>query len=154
MRVLDVSKYTLVKSGIPCTTTAPVQANTLIQIMQCNDNYIYWFQSGGGDTSSQVSCVNVNGVFYNMPLRLEKAVFRHVRLTRNFQNIEALEDGTIKLRIPTRLLREKKRTSSRLKVISILLHTCDCQCLFVLGSDCIYMPTGPANARENHCQAA
>ena len=116
MRVLDVSKYSLVKSGISCTTTAPIQANTLIQIMQCNDNYIYWFQSIPGDTTSQVSCVNVNGLFYNMPLRLEKAVFRHVRLTKNFQNIETLEDGTIKLRIPTRLFREKKRTSNRLKV--------------------------------------
>jgi hypothetical protein len=116
MRVLDVSGYTLVRSGIPCTTTAPVQSSTLVQIMKCNDNYIYWFQTRPGDMASQLSCVNVNGLFYSMPLRLEKAVFRHVRLTKNFQNSETLEDGTVKLRIPTRLLREKKRTSFRLKV--------------------------------------
>lgn len=121
MRVLDVSRFTLVKSSMPCTTTAPIQASTLVQIMKCNDNYIYWFQTVAGDVSSQMSSVNVNGVFYHMPLRLEKAVFRHVRLTKNFDNIKMLEDGTLKLRIPTRLLREKKRTSCRLKVCLSLL---------------------------------
>ena len=116
MRVLDMSHYTLVKSGIPCSVTAPVQASTLIKIMQCDDKYIYWFENKTGDISTQLSCVNVNDKFYSMPLRLEKAVFRHVRLTKHFENIEYLEDGTSKLRIPARLLREKKRTSSRLKV--------------------------------------
>ena len=122
MRVLDVSKYILVQSGIPCHTTAPVQANTLIQIMKCEETYIYWFQKDALNIHTQISCVNVNGVFYAMPLRLEKAVFRNIRLTKNFQNHESLQDGTVKLKIPMRLLKEKKRTSCQLKVIYMCMQ--------------------------------
>jgi hypothetical protein len=116
MRVLNLSNYEMVKSGIPCTITEPVQANSLIQVMQNNEKYIYWFCEKNGDVATQVSCVRVNGHFYSMPLRLEKAVFRSIRLTKDFENIEYLENGTKKLRIPLRLLREKRRTSCRLKV--------------------------------------
>eukprot|EP00960_Hanusia_phi_P002682 79012-Hanusia_phi.AAC.1 len=43
-------------------------------------------------------------------------MFRHVRLTRNFRNMERLSDGRVKLRIPTQLLLEKKRTATRFTV--------------------------------------
>jgi len=112
MREADVSGCRLLKAGVPCTVDGEVDTNTLVQMMRSEDKYIYWFQ--GND--EQVSCVFVNGKYYSMPLRLEKAVFKNVRLSKHFLNREVLEDGTYKLRIPMRLLAEKKRTSQRLKV--------------------------------------
>ena len=63
--------------------------------------------------ADQFPSINVNGKFYHLNSKLEKAVFRSVRLTKDFRNYEFLEDGTMKLRIPVRLLREKIRTSVR-----------------------------------------
>jgi hypothetical protein len=114
MREADVTGCRLVKAGVPCTVDGEVDTNTLVQMMRSEDKYIYWFQST--DTQTQVSCVYVNEKYYSMPLRLEKAVFKNVRLSKHFLNRETLEDGTQKLRIPLRLLAEKKRTSQRLKV--------------------------------------
>lgn len=114
MREVDVRGYTLVKAGVPCHVDGEVHTSTLISMMHSEDKYIYWFQRADVDT--QLSCVYVNGKYYSMPLRLEKAIFKHVRLSKHFLNSEVLEDGTRKLRIPSRLLDEKKRTSRRLKV--------------------------------------
>lgn len=114
MREVDVSEYRLVKAGVPCHVDGEVHTSTLIEMMHSEDKYIYWFERGDVDT--QLSCVYVNNKYYSMPLRLEKAVFKHVRLSKHFQNSEILEDGTQKLRIPSRLLDEKRRTSHRLKV--------------------------------------
>jgi hypothetical protein len=114
MREADVTGCRLVKAGVPCTVDGEVDTNTLVQMMRSEDKYIYWFQ--GKDMQTQVSCVYVNGKYYSMPLRLEKAVFKNVRLSKHFLNRETLEDGTQKLRIPQRLLAEKTRTSQRLKV--------------------------------------
>ena len=68
------------------------------------------------DFSCQIPALHVNGTFVQPSVKLEKAIFRHIRLTRNFQNFELLEDGRKKLRIPIRLLQEKQRTSNKFSV--------------------------------------
>ena len=113
-----MSGHTLVKAGVPCTIDGEVHTATLMEMMRSEDKYIYWFQ--GPDEKTQLACVRVNQKYYSMPLRLEKAIFKHVRLSKHFLNREVLEDGTHKLRIPARLLDEKKRTSHRLKVCVLL----------------------------------
>ena len=45
-----------------------------------------------------------------------KAIWRHVRLSKGFKNIEAAHLGGLKLRIPSVLLAEKKRTQTRFNV--------------------------------------
>jgi len=52
-------------------------------------------------------------MFYALSSKVEKAIFRSVRLTRDFRNYERLVDGTRKLVIPRRLFQEKLRTSRR-----------------------------------------
>ena len=84
--------------------------------MQKNEKYVYWLQPKNRDFSSQIPVVNVNGNYIQPSVKLEKAIFRHIRLTRNFQNFELLEDGRKKLRIPLRLLQEKQRTSNKFSV--------------------------------------
>ena len=52
---------------------------------------------------------------YTLSLRMQKAIYRHVRLRKGFRNEEEM-DGVVKLRIPENLLREKIRTQSRFDV--------------------------------------
>lgn len=112
-RRLDVSKFRIVRSGTPCTLEVPLEPAQLMSVLEKQESTVYWLQPLTGNVQDQVAAISVNNVMYSMSLRLEKAVFRHFRLTKNFNNIEYLEDGTPKLRIPVRLLREKLRTSHR-----------------------------------------
>ena len=77
---------------------------------------MYWLQPKGGTVDQQEACICVNGKFYALNCKFEKAIFRSVRLTRDFQNYERLVDGTRKLVIPRRLFQEKLKTSRRVRV--------------------------------------
>ena len=101
MKVVDVSRFEVVRAGVPCFTPPPVHVETIAKLMERNEDYIFWLQPPGKGVEAQVACVQINSVFYQLNMRLEKAIFRHIRLNRDFQNLEKLEDGTPKLRIPT-----------------------------------------------------
>ena len=45
-----------------------------------------------------------------------KAIWRHVRLRKGFENVERAPYGGLKLKIPVALLAEKHRTQSRFNV--------------------------------------
>ena len=116
MKVIDIQNFSVVKVGQACVLPEPTDVQCLIKIMQKNEKYVYWIQTKNRDFSSQIPVVNVNGNYILPSVKLEKAIFRHIRLTRNFQNFELLEDGRKKLRIPLRLLQEKQRTSNKFSV--------------------------------------
>lgn len=116
MKTVDVSKFTVVKAGVPCQSETPIRLERLLALMERNEEYIFWLQPAAGGIDDQFPCVSINGKYYMLNLKLEKAIFRHVRLCRDFQNSELLEDGTRKLRIPQRLLNEKLKTSCRFQV--------------------------------------
>ena len=115
MRSIDISTYEIVKAGVSATLDK-MSVHTLIDLMQKNDQYVYWLQRKNTTFETQIPAVCVNEHFYHPSFKLEKAIFRHIRLTRNFQNYELLEDGTKKLRIPLRLWLEKQRTSNKFLV--------------------------------------
>jgi hypothetical protein len=115
MRSIDISTYEIVKAGV-AATLEKMSVHTLIELMQKNDQYVYWLQRKNTTFETQIPAVCVNEHFYHPSFKLEKAIFRHIRLTRNFQNYELLEDGTKKLRIPLRLWLEKQRTSNKFLV--------------------------------------
>jgi hypothetical protein len=116
MRSIDISSYDVVKAGLAATLER-ISVHTLIELMQKNDRYVYWLQRKNSTFETQIPAVSVNGQLYHPSFKLEKAIFRHIRLTRNFQNYELLEDGTKKLRIPLRLWLEKQRTSNKFLVL-------------------------------------
>ena len=70
---------------------------------------------------------------YTLSLRMQKAIYRHVRLRKGFRNEEEM-DGVVKLRIPENLLREKIRTQSRFDVR--FLPACSETMCFVLSACC------------------
>jgi hypothetical protein len=116
MKVIDMHNFSVVKAGQQCVLPEPADVQRLIKIMQKNEKYVYWLQPRNADFSCQIPALHVNGEFVHPSVKLEKAIFRHIRLTRNFQNFELLEDGRKKLRIPIRLLNEKQRTSNKFSV--------------------------------------
>jgi hypothetical protein len=126
MKTVDISRFQVVKAGVPCQTVHPFKLETIINIMEKNETYIYWLQPPHGGIQQQVACVCINNQYYQLNLKLEKAIFRHIRLCKNFINSEKLADGSQKLRIPQRLLREKLRTSMRSKVSTCLRVVCMC----------------------------
>jgi hypothetical protein len=130
MRIIDISSYDVVKAGLAASLER-ISVHTLIELMQKNDRYVYWLQRKNSTFETQIPAVRVNERFYHPSFKLEKAIFRHIRLTRNFQNYELLEDGTKKLRIPQRLWLEKQRTSNKFLVmlVCVLLW-------FVFGVKC------------------
>jgi hypothetical protein len=116
MKIVELHDYRIVKSGRPCYIEEPIHLDVLIKKMQKNDEFVYWLEPLGGGYTKQIPAVNVNGQFLQPSVKLEKAIFRHIRLTRNFQNYELMEDGNKKLRIPIRLWKEKQRTSTKFSV--------------------------------------
>jgi hypothetical protein len=123
MRSIDISSYEIVKAGLSATLDK-MSVHGLIEMMQKNDRYVYWLQRKNSTFETQIPAVHVNENFYHPSFKLEKAIFHHIRLTRNFQNYELLEDGTKKLRIPLRLWLEKQRTSNKFLV---RLPPCACR---------------------------
>jgi hypothetical protein len=113
MKTIDLSKFNIIKEGIefcvPDTNTEP-GIDDLLPTMERNEGAVYWLQTKGGTVEQQEACIHVNGLFYALRSKVEKAIFRSVRLTSDFRNYERLVDGTRKLVIPRRLFQEKLRT--------------------------------------------
>ena len=107
MKHFNHNNYDVIKAGtefkcknIPCQ-------KMLSKLLERKEEYIFWVQPKNGKIDDQQAILKINGVYYKINQRLEKAIFRHIRLTKNFINLEKLENGTTKLRIPTRLLSQK-----------------------------------------------
>tara|TARA_B100000902_G_C27285289_1_gene904073 strand:+ start:654 stop:1139 length:486 start_codon:yes stop_codon:yes gene_type:complete len=123
MRKIDISHYDIIKMGVEFKTITNTPSkqqkihapdvNSLLPHMERNESYVYWLQPKHGQMEQQEACICVNGDFFTLNGKLEKAIFRNVRLTRDFKNFEKLVDGTCKLVIPRRLMQEKLRTSKR-----------------------------------------
>ena len=118
MKVVDISCFVVIKEGvefhIPNSSARkeePIHA--LLPRIERNEGAVYWLQPKDGTVEQQEACICVNGMFYSLNSKFEKAIFRTVRLTRDFQNYERLVDGTRKLVIPRRLFQEKLKTSRR-----------------------------------------
>jgi hypothetical protein len=93
----------------------PQPIDGLLPTMDRNEGTVYWLQPNGGTVEQQEACICVDCSFYILNSKFEKAIFRSVRLTRDFQNYERLVDGTHKLVIPRWLFIEKLRTSLRVR---------------------------------------
>jgi hypothetical protein len=125
MKRINVQHYDIIKTGVEFKlpgsaqeekNLSSTQVNSLLPHMERNETYVYWLQPKHGQIEQQEACICVNGQFYMLNGKLEKAIFRNVRLTRDFKNYEKLVDGTPKLVIPRRLMQEKLRTSDRVNI--------------------------------------
>lgn len=121
MKELDVSWCELVSAGQPWTYDKDPCCREMIKLLERNERYCTWFQPSGKGLESQFPAIEIRGKYYQLSLLVQKAIFRHIRLNKQFKNIEHVADGRLKLRIPWRLLCEKKRTSNRFTVCALTL---------------------------------
>jgi hypothetical protein len=116
MREVDVSGCELVHAGLPWVHAKFPCSREMIKLLERNERYCTWFQPVGKGLESQFPAIEIGGRYYQLSLRVQKAIFRNIRLSKEFRNVEYVADGRSRLRIPQRLLAEKKRTSSRFTV--------------------------------------
>lgn len=115
----------------------------MIGYLERNESIISWLQVQSPDAKveDQTPVIIVGDSFCPLSLRMMKAVWRHVRLRKDFVNTECISDGSLKLKIPQQLLREKIRTQARFNVC--IRPICVCQsymCVRVCVRVCIYRP--------------
>jgi len=122
MRRIDISSMTLVHYGREWPHATPPCNKSMIPQLERNEPLVYWLQPHGRPVNEQVPALKLSdGAFYTLSLRMMKAIWRHVRLRKGFNNVERAQLGGFKLRIPTMLLTEKMRTQSRFNVSCALL---------------------------------
>lgn len=116
MKAVNENEYDIIQAASKMNVDSQCDFRDILKKLERQEQYIYWLQPKLGKVQDQVPAINVNNCFYHLNLKMEKAAFRNVRLHRNFCNLEMLQNGLPKLRIPSRLLREKRRTSTRVSV--------------------------------------
>lgn len=130
MKQVDLGKNTLVVAGKAWEFDRSPCCKDMIQHLVRRECYCSWFQPVSGGLKDQFPAIRIRDVYFTLSLRIQKAMFRHVRLTRNFKNVERLPDGQVKLRIPNQLLVEKQRTATRFTVRACMY--CGCLHVFTL----------------------
>ena len=111
--------------------------------MEQNESIVTWLAPRGVFTmTDQFPVIRINRDYYSISLRMMKAIWRHVRLAKDFINADVSKDGKARyidislclylfhkltkdphrLRIPVKLFGEKKRTQNRFNVsVAIVL---------------------------------
>jgi hypothetical protein len=115
MKAIDMSDMEIVYSGMPWKHAIPPCSKQAIELLERNTKIVTWVMCKGGTVKDQIPCIVYNGKYYSLSLRMQKAIYRHIRLKKGFKNEERM-DGMSKLRIPDVLLKEKMRTQSRFDV--------------------------------------
>lgn len=115
MKVITDPDLIVVHAGNPWTYEIAPCSRDAIQYLERNTKVVTWLSKVNGSVKDQIPCISFKGKFYSLSLRMQKAIYRHIRLKRGFQNQESV-DGILKLKIPDILLKEKIRTQSRFDV--------------------------------------
>jgi hypothetical protein len=117
MRVIDTTHMEVVSMGIPWRHALSPCSKQAIALLERNTKVVTWLMPRGGRAQDQIPCILYKERYYSLSLRMQKAIYRHIRLKKGFKN-EELVNGQPKLRIPDLLLKEKIRTQSRFDVRS------------------------------------
>lgn len=105
MRTIDPRGMQIVHHGKTWDLDGDPCSREMYPHLERNEAIVTWLQPQGGSVTDQIPCiVTKRNEFCALSLRMQKAIFRHTRLCRNFVNREPLSQGGYKLRIPTLLL--------------------------------------------------
>ena len=129
MKRLDMTGICVVYAGDNWEHEMPPCNKEMVQFLERNERLVSWLQPSVGGVTAQVPAIRVNDTFYTISLRMMKAIWRHVRLRKGFENVERAPYGGFKLKIPMTLLAEKLRTQSRFNV-SDASYVCIVYCVF------------------------
>lgn len=116
MKRLDMTDICVVYAGNDWRHALPPCSREMMIHLERNEKLVSWLQPVNGTVHDQLPAIRVNNQFYSISLRMMKAIWRHVRLRKGFDNVERAPYGGLKLKIPMTLLAEKLRTQSRFNV--------------------------------------
>ena len=117
MRIIDMSHMEVIFQGAVWDHNIPPCCKAAIPLLERNEKIVSWARRNGGGVSDQIPAILYQNNYYTLSLRMQKAIYRHIRLKKGFNNVEEM-DGMLKLRIPDVLLKEKIRTQSRFEVFA------------------------------------
>jgi hypothetical protein len=115
MRLIDATHMEVVSVGLGWRHAVSPCSKQAIHLLERNTKVVTWLMPTGGKATEQIPCILYKGKYCSLSLRMQKAVYRHIRLKKGFTNEETV-NGMQKLRIPDLLLKEKIRTQSRFDV--------------------------------------
>jgi hypothetical protein len=117
MRAVDMSRNRIIKAGIqwPFPDATP-NSKHMIPLLERNEALVTWLQPHDGKVTDQFPVIRISDQYYTLSLRQMKALWKHVKLRKNFVNRETIPHIGTKLRIPEVLLMEKMRTQQRFNV--------------------------------------
>lgn len=120
MRQLCLSKYTVVLQGKEWCSSVPPSSKQASTLLENNESVVSWLspKEKNTETEHQIPAILFQGAYWTLSLRMSKSIYRHVRLSQDFQNVQRLH-GVQTLRIPRHLLREKQRTQARFEVRAV-----------------------------------
>ena len=121
MKHIDMSNTCVVYAGDDWVHILPPCSREMMCHLERNERLVSWLQPSKGSVHDQIPAIKVRGEYYSISLRMMKAIWRHVRLKRGFENVERAPYGGYKLKIPVLLLAEKLRTQSRFNVSFVML---------------------------------
>ena len=127
MKRVDMKGVYVVYTGEDWRHASPPCSREMMAHLERNERLVSWLQPVQGTVLDQMPAIRVKDEFYSISLRLMKAIWRHVRLRKGFDNVERAPYGGLKLKIPTILLAEKLRTQSRFNVGCVFL--CGVMCM-------------------------
>ena len=115
MRAFEMGNMVVVYKGDTWQHSISPCSKTAIPLLERNEKIVSWLRPTQGSVKDEIPAIFYQNQFYSLSLRMQKAIYRHIRLRKGFKNVEMM-DGVKKLRIPEVLLREKIRTQSRFEV--------------------------------------
>ena len=116
MRRIDVTDMHLVHYGRVWPHAASPCSKGMTRLLERDEGLVFWLQPNKGSCTDQIPAIKIKDAFYSLSLRMMKAIWRNVRLHKDFHNTEHTHVGGLKLRIPSVLLNEKLRTQTRFSV--------------------------------------
>ena len=62
-------------------------SKSVTHLLERNESIVTWLQPVGGTVEDQVPAINVNWQYRGITLRMQKSIWRHVRLKKGFINL-------------------------------------------------------------------
>ena len=63
---------------------------SVVHLLERNEALVTWLQPRGGAVEDQIPAINVKGQYRALSLRMQKSIWRHIRLKKGFVNLEHL----------------------------------------------------------------
>jgi len=89
-KVLDISGMDIIFREKEWKHPEDPCAKSVVHLLERNESLVTWLQPRGGCVEDQIPAINVNGQYRTLSLRMQKSIWRHIRLKKGFVNMESL----------------------------------------------------------------